>query len=206
MLIYADLDGLKYVNDHFGHKHGDGSIVAFARRVRSAIRKDDLFARMGGDEFVILMNVRDEDAGVLVADRLNRVLNVEVLDDDTGLLSSMGVLILPPGLRSIDVELKAADTLMYEAKRTRIGMLMGTGEVVDREVVLSRHIAHVAPPEQRSAIRSRNREPDAANGPTIRQNVDEPAEVAKTIEPIENPGESRSFVDVTPNTMTGSVL
>ena len=162
VLIYADLDGLKRVNDTLGHKHGDASIIAFAKRVRSAIRKDDLFARMGGDEFVILMNVRDEDAGMLVADRLNRVLNVDLRDDETRLLSSLGVLILRPGARSIDMELKAADTLMYEAKRTKIGMLLAEGQVDDRQIVLSRHLAYAPPVGQKSAVRSRTREIDAA--------------------------------------------
>ena len=158
VLIYADLDGLKQVNDNLGHEQGDASLAAFARRVRSAIRKDDLFARVGGDEFVILMNIRDEDAGVLVANRLNRVLNVEGSDDEARLLSSLGVLILPPGLRAIDAELKAADRLMYEAKRTKIGMLVATAKVVDWEIAVSRHIAHAPPADRITAIRSKRRE------------------------------------------------
>ena len=158
VLIYADLDGLKNLNDRFGHERGDAGLVAFARRVRSAIRKDDLFARMGGDEFVVLMNIRDENAGVLVANRLNRALNVELPHDETQLLSSLGVLISPPGLRSIDTELKTADTLMYEAKRTKIGMLVATAKVVGRKIVLSRHIAHAPPADRKTAIRSNSRE------------------------------------------------
>lgn len=158
VLVYADLDGLKHINDSMGHKHGDCSIIAFAQRVRSAIRKEDLFARMGGDEFVILMNVRDEQAGIGVAERLNRSLNVDAYHDEkTTLLCSLGVLILPPGPRTIDMELKAADMLMYEAKRLKIGLLVATAKMTSQAIALSRHISNVPPANRSTAIRSYTR-------------------------------------------------
>lgn len=158
VLIYADLDGLKHINDSMGHKHGDSSIMAFARQVQSAIRKDDLFARVGGDEFVILMNVRDEKAGIIVAERLNHSLNVASYhDENTRLLSSLGVLILPPGPRAIDTELRAADMLMYEAKRMKIGLLVATAEMTSQAITLSRHLAQAQPANRRTAIRAHQR-------------------------------------------------
>lgn len=161
VLIYVDLDGLKHVNDTMGHKHGDGSIVAFARRVQSAIRTEDLFARMGGDEFVILMNVRDEQSGISVAERLNRHLNIDAYHiEGRQLLSSCGVLIVPPGPRAIDVELKAADLLMYEAKRLRIGILVATADLTGQAISLSRHVAKTPPAHRSTAIRTYRRDLD----------------------------------------------
>ncbi len=158
LLAYADLDGLKHINDTMGHRHGDGSILAFARQVQSAIRKDDLFARVGGDEFVILMNVRDELAGITVAERLNHSLNVDAYrDENTRLLSSLGVLILPPGRRNIDTELKAADMLMYEAKRMKTGLLVATAEMTSQAITLSRHLAQAPSVHHRTAIRAHQR-------------------------------------------------
>lgn len=175
VLIYADLDGLKQLNDNLGHEHGDKALISFANRVRSAIRKDDLFARIGGDEFVVFMNVRDKAAGILVAHRLNQVLNVQSSEDDAELRGSLGALLLPPGSRSIDADLKAADTLMYEAKRTQIGMLAATAQRADDGViVLSRHIAQDPPAERRFAVRSNERRHLAAPDRTGFSGLDEP--------------------------------
>lgn len=125
VLVYADIDGLKQLNDHRGHKEGDEALRHFANRVKSLIRKDDLFARIGGDEFVILLNVRDGVAAKAVADRLNKMLNLQTGDDQVALKCSLGVLLLPTGSSAIDEELKLADALMYEAKKEQAGFTMG---------------------------------------------------------------------------------
>jgi len=124
MLIFADADGLKRVNDERGHEKGDECLRNFAERIRSAIRKEDIFARLGGDEFAIYMKVGDHAAAKTVADRLNGVLNSQPEGDDAVLKGSLGVLLLPQGSHSIDAELNLADKLMYSAKRDRAGMTM----------------------------------------------------------------------------------
>ena len=75
LLVYADLDGLKAINDNRGHAAGDACLRLYASGVRKTIRRDDLFARVGGDEFVLFMTVRDEAAARLVAGRLHRRMN-----------------------------------------------------------------------------------------------------------------------------------
>src|SRR4051794_22187143 len=75
VLLYADLDGLKKLNDRRGHAAGDGSLKAYATQVRGAIRRSDIFARVGGDEFLVFMQVKDEAAGRSVAARLHRKMN-----------------------------------------------------------------------------------------------------------------------------------
>lgn len=127
VLAYADLDGLKRVNDAYGHERGDMSLKAFAAHVRTAIRKDDIFARIGGDEFLVYMAVRDAQAGLVVANRLHRAMNSVFTNSDEALRCSVGVLILAPGLRSIDRELKVADELMYEAKQSGAALTVATG-------------------------------------------------------------------------------
>jgi len=135
VLIYADVDGLKCLNDRLGHEAGDEGLVDFANRVRGAIRKSDVFARIGGDEFVVYLRVHDATAAVIVANRLNRALNIDLVAGDNKLRCSLGVLVLPTGSRSIDAELKQADALMYHAKQDRIGLLMATQGDADTHAV-----------------------------------------------------------------------
>ncbi|MCB5424876.1 GGDEF domain-containing protein [Altererythrobacter sp. CC-YST694] len=124
VLAYADLDGLKALNDIHGHARGDASLKAFARHVRASIRRDDIFARIGGDEFLVYMPVRDSQAGIMVANRLHRAMNSAVSDFADELRCSVGALILAPGARSIDQELRLADKLMYEAKQNGAALTM----------------------------------------------------------------------------------
>lgn len=124
VLVFADIDGLKPLNDRRGHEAGDEALRDFADRVRKTIRKNDVFARIGGDEFVIFLSVGDIKSAEIVAQRLNTALNMDPTWRETRLKCSLGVLVLPAGSRSIDVELKQADSLMYHAKRDRTGLMM----------------------------------------------------------------------------------
>lgn len=120
VLIFADLDGLKPLNDRLGHEYGDQAICNFVASVRKSIRKHDIIARIGGDEFVIYLKVTDREAAQVVAERLHQIINLQATDE-TVIGCSFGVLLLPTGSRSIDRELGHADTLMYDAKRSRSG-------------------------------------------------------------------------------------
>ncbi|WEK47646.1 MAG: GGDEF domain-containing protein [Candidatus Andeanibacterium colombiense] len=127
VLAYADLDGLKRLNDAEGHEQGDVALKAFSSHVRKAIRKDDLFARIGGDEFLVYLPVRDAQAGLIVADRLHRAMNGAAWGNaERPLRCSVGALILAPGARAIDRELRTADELMYEAKQTGAALALAT--------------------------------------------------------------------------------
>lgn len=138
LLVYADVDGLKRLNDQFGHELGDEALRDFSNRTRGAVRKNDLFARMGGDEFALFMKVRDLTAARTVAQRLDKVLNQETAADAAQLKCSLGVVFLPMGSKSIDAELRLADTLMYAAKRagTRISAALAV-EVEGQRMVSS---------------------------------------------------------------------
>ena len=61
LIWIIDMDGLKYINDHFGHEHGDVGIITVSEAIRTISEKDDISARIGGDEFVILTDSSDEN-------------------------------------------------------------------------------------------------------------------------------------------------
>jgi len=126
MLAYADLDGLKKLNDKCGHAAGDQCLQAYVKHVRRIIRKQDIFARIGGDEFLAYMKVSDEAAAKEVASRLHLEMNTIASRIYPSLRCSVGVLIIPPGSRTIDLELRVADELMYEAKQRGAGLTVAT--------------------------------------------------------------------------------
>lgn len=166
VLIFADVDGLKRLNDRLGHEAGDEALRDFAGRVEKAIRKDDIFARIGGDEFVILLKVRDIAAAELLALRLNRVLNFTLREEGATLNCSLGVLVLPTGSKSIDAELKQADTLMYHAKRAGIGLMMATSIKGHLQELLPFARPTKSTGQQRAGVRSATRTAASCTGDT----------------------------------------
>jgi len=153
-LAYADLDGLKRCNDEKGHDAGDKGIKEFASCVQRTIRKGDVFARIGGDEFVIFMQVNEQSGGTNVAERLYQATCSANAQSVDALACSWGVLLLPPGVRHIDQELKAADTLMYGAKRSSSGIGVAVYCPNRKSFdVMSRSIR----PDHKSVIRSSSR-------------------------------------------------
>ncbi|SFG15007.1 diguanylate cyclase (GGDEF) domain-containing protein [Novosphingobium sp. CF614] len=156
-IIYADLDGLKRLNDEEGHDQGDQCLKIFAQTVRNTIRKGDVLARMGGDEFVIFMKLKDQEAGATVARRLHKALNADVVENCCRLKCSLGVLLLPEGSKSIDVELRAADELMYKAKKSQSGVLVSTAFEYDGKLALLPSTLIFAPSGHESAVRKADR-------------------------------------------------
>ena len=69
-LLFVDVDGLKYLNDTFGHAAGDAALIYLAQLMVGAVRQTDLVARLGGDEFAILLDHADEPSAMETANRL----------------------------------------------------------------------------------------------------------------------------------------
>ena len=121
-LMFVDLDGFKTINDAHGHGVGDQVLTTMADRLRRAVRIDDVVARIGGDEFAILVGEPGSrlDDTVLrrLADRVVGMSAEPVLigDRSVGLSASVGVSRVTPG-RSLDETLTRADAAMYDAKR-----------------------------------------------------------------------------------------
>jgi diguanylate cyclase (GGDEF)-like protein len=121
-LIYTDLDDFKRINDEHGHDMGDEVLVAFARRLRGAVRSDDVVARLGGDEFVIAhATTEDPSDGDLVVSRLRKVLSapftVRGIPFDVG--ASIGWVSTDKEDVGPDALLARADGAMYRHKRDR---------------------------------------------------------------------------------------
>ncbi len=120
-LLFLDLDNFKIVNDSLGHDAGDRLLVETATRLRRTMRDDDLVARFGGDEFVVVCrNVRNDTHASLLADRVLSVVSRPVLVSGMTIHPSTSIGIVRAESRHTSaVELVSdADIAMYEAKRS----------------------------------------------------------------------------------------
>ncbi len=116
--IFIDVDDFKRVNDNFGHAEGDRVLKAAAACIRQHTREEDLSARIGGDEFVILAAEMDFEAAAAFATRLRQRLGEAMSHRQWAVTFSIGVatFVRPPS--AVDEVIKAADDLMYGVKRT----------------------------------------------------------------------------------------
>jgi diguanylate cyclase (GGDEF)-like protein/PAS domain S-box-containing protein len=131
-LIFVDVDRFKSINDSLGHVTGDGFLVAIGARLKAGVRSNDLLARFGGDEFVVLLeDVAGVDVAVTAARRICAAVQQPiVLADGHELVASVsvGIALTEPG-KSADDVLRNADVAMYEAKAKTGG---GTYRVFDQ--------------------------------------------------------------------------
>ncbi|WJN77903.1 MULTISPECIES: sensor domain-containing diguanylate cyclase [Burkholderia] len=121
-ILNIDMDGLKPINDGFGHRAGDAALREVATRMQAAVRRSDTVARIGGDEFaVILPNIGTRDDAHAQSTRLARRVG-EPFEFDGHALQlgvSVGIAVLPDDGTDMNALIEHADDAMYEAKRTR---------------------------------------------------------------------------------------
>ncbi|MHB8787863.1 MAG: EAL domain-containing protein [Thauera sp.] len=118
-VMFVDLDRFKRINDSLGHEVGDKLLVEIARRLRANLREDDTVARMGGDEFlVILNNLSGPDEAAMMARRLVGALRrpVQVEGRELVVTTSLGISIYPDDSQDANTLIKHADVAMYRAK------------------------------------------------------------------------------------------
>ena len=119
-VVFLDLDGFKRINDTLGHAVGDQLLQNVANRLKGCLRKGDLLARWGGDEFTLLLSPVScaEDAAQIAAEILDS-LNVPVQIDSHELYikASLGIALAPYDGEDADTLLKNADAAMYLAKQ-----------------------------------------------------------------------------------------
>jgi diguanylate cyclase (GGDEF)-like protein len=128
-VLLIDLDGFKYINDTHGHDAGDKVLVDVANRLRSRVRADEVVGRLGGDEFILLINNLDTDENTArmvvlqIAEQLVALLSMSIKcgDKKFSVGASIGIRIF--GLDEIDTEfaIKDADKAMYRAKEAGKG-------------------------------------------------------------------------------------
>jgi diguanylate cyclase (GGDEF)-like protein/PAS domain S-box-containing protein len=116
-VCYIDLDGFKTVNDTLGHSAGDAALVEVARRLAGSVRGTDLAARIGGDEFVVVLeNVGDADCALDITQRLlQRLTTPPLRSGDLTVDVSIGVALSQPD-DSANTLLSRADVALYRAK------------------------------------------------------------------------------------------
>jgi diguanylate cyclase (GGDEF)-like protein len=118
-VCYLDLDGFKPINDTLGHAIGDGVLKVIAWRMNEVLRASDTAARIGGDEFIVLLSDNEHGDNVRpILDRLLQTINqpIEVNGHQTTVSASIGVSLYPDHACEADTLLRQADIAMYRAK------------------------------------------------------------------------------------------
>lgn len=121
-LLYLDLDRFKPVNDTLGHTAGDELLQAVAARIRQQVRESDTLARVGGDEFtVILPEIARREEAEIVARKISAALATPFLlgsqKHSVDIGASIGIAVYPADARDAEALVKAADAAMYSAKQ-----------------------------------------------------------------------------------------
>ena len=119
-LVFIDLDGFKAVNDGLGHAAGDAVLQTMADRLRGRDAQHDLVARIGGDEFMVLVQnlARADDAALVAGGLLDRLARPCRADDhDVTISASAGISVYPEDGTDADTLLRNADLAMYRAKQ-----------------------------------------------------------------------------------------
>jgi len=123
-VLFVDLDGFKEVNDAFGHDVGDRVLAELARRIAAVVRKTDTVARMGGDEFTLVLTQigRPDDAARVARNLLDRIaVPVRLPDGELRIGASIGIALHPGDGDRADTLVRNADAAMYAAKREEGG-------------------------------------------------------------------------------------
>lgn len=121
-ILMIDMDGLKPINDQYGHRVGDAALKEIGQRILKHTRNQDLAARLGGDEFaVILTNIADIDLATKAMNRIAETCGLPFAFENVSLKigASIGLAVYPEDAQSIDQLLETADLKMYQNKRER---------------------------------------------------------------------------------------
>ncbi|HTU64233.1 MAG TPA: EAL domain-containing protein, partial [Polyangiales bacterium] len=118
-VLFLDLDRFKHINDSRGHETGDKLLKKVAERVRATVRSEDVVVRMGGDEFIVVLQaIRKTEVISEMAERINRALSTPIVVDGRPLVAtaSIGVGLYPRDGTDMGELLRHSDTAMYQAK------------------------------------------------------------------------------------------
>ena len=118
-LLYFDLDDFKYINDTFGHRAGDAMLIRVAGEVAGQVRRNELFSRLGGDEFGILVPDISEEMLRALAERITRsiaTVRFQFEGENLRLTTSLGIAVYPDHADNAEDLIARADMAMYLAK------------------------------------------------------------------------------------------
>ncbi len=121
-VLYIDLNGFKLVNDTLGHATGDLLLVQVSNRLQGCMRKSDTVARMGGDEFIMLVEeINSTEDAIAAAERVLEAINQEFRlnqVDQVRITASIGISLFPDHGEADDVLVSCADRALYESKKS----------------------------------------------------------------------------------------
>jgi diguanylate cyclase (GGDEF)-like protein len=119
-LAFIDLDGFKQINDLYGHIAGDQLLLAVSARLTQTIRKGDIVARMGGDEFVVLVEPDQNEGSEILAQRLTEAFRqpFQIAGKSLAVTMSIGLAFAPEHAREAELLIRCADMAMYRVKNT----------------------------------------------------------------------------------------
>ncbi|WP_299820477.1 diguanylate cyclase [uncultured Roseibium sp.] len=116
--VMLDIDNFKQINDQFGHAAGDEVLVKFSRSISNALRAVDVFGRVGGEEFCLILHETQENEALLVCERLRRTIltDCQMEDVDQTITCSMGLAVAAREDIEFSTLMQKADTALYQAK------------------------------------------------------------------------------------------
>ncbi|MGZ8154958.1 MAG: EAL domain-containing protein [Burkholderiales bacterium] len=118
-LVYFDLDDFKYINDTFGHRAGDAMLIRVAAELSGQVRRNELFSRVGGDEFAILVPDISDEMLRAFAERITHTIaavRFQFEGENLRLTTSVGVAVYPDHAENAEDLIARADMAMYQAK------------------------------------------------------------------------------------------
>lgn len=117
LAAYIDIDNFKLINDGFGHNTGDKVLRFVAETMVKNLRSTDVVARIGGDEFVILMPEAGKEYGLSIVEKIQKILLQEMINNQWPVTFSIGATMFVNPPKSVDELIKETDSLMYQAKK-----------------------------------------------------------------------------------------
>jgi len=121
-LLFIDLDKFKQINDSLGHNVGDQVLIEASKRLSDSIRDEDTLARIGGDEFTIIVrNLKNKDSTSIVANKIIKTMRapIQINNQDLYISASVGISIFPDDAEYEHNLIKFSDEAMYRAKKHR---------------------------------------------------------------------------------------
>ena len=145
-IISLDLDYLKRINDTYGHQYGDIAIKAIASILKKESRAVDIYARIGGEEFNILLPGVDSNGAMIAAERIRKAIETKEIDRIGHITASIGVATFLEHSDRIDELIELADQAMYSAKtngRNQVKLAKKTTETTWQDIAISTFLSIV---------------------------------------------------------------
>lgn len=142
-VIGLDLDNLKHINDTYGHNYGDIAIKSVAEVLKINARAIDVPARMGGEEFNLVLSGVDSKGGLAAAERIRKAIESTNLEKIGKITASLGVATYPEHSDDVDELLELADQAMYESKRSgrnRVSLAKKSSETSWQEIAIDTYV------------------------------------------------------------------